>query len=178
MILSQYLSFSHSSASPGAAAIDPGRIAAQAITGIGFLGAGVIIRYKDSIRGLTTAACMWVMCAVGLSVGAGYYLYASVVSLMTLVSLIGVKMFTKKLAIDWYRDLVVVSEEREEQFERVQRAIEGRKATIAAFSLKKDRARQETTLMFRIKFHAAGTFDRKVVAEVYALPGIKSVELK
>ena len=51
--------------------VDPGRIAAQAVTGIGFLGAGVILRYKDTIRGLTTAACVWVVCAIGLAIGAG-----------------------------------------------------------------------------------------------------------
>jgi putative Mg2+ transporter-C (MgtC) family protein len=50
------------------------RIAAQAITGIDFLGAGVILRYKNMIRRLTTAACIWVACAIGLAIGYGYYL--------------------------------------------------------------------------------------------------------
>ena len=68
---------------------DPGRIAAQAITGIGFLGAGVILRYKDSIRGLTTAAAIWVACAVGLAIGAGFYLFGGAVTGLTLVSLVG-----------------------------------------------------------------------------------------
>ena len=76
MILSQYLAFGLTG-NGGAVRVDPGRIAAQAVTGIGFLGAGVIIRYGNSIRGLTTAACMWVTCAVGLSIGAGYYLYGT-----------------------------------------------------------------------------------------------------
>jgi len=75
---------------------DPGRIAAQAITGIGFLGAGVILRYKESIRGLTTAACMWVVCAIGLCVGAGYYLFSIAVSAIALISLIGLKRWEKK----------------------------------------------------------------------------------
>lgn len=68
---------------------DPVRIAGQAITGVGFLGAGVIIGYKDSIRGLTTAACAWLVCLVGLAVGAGFYLVGVAVTLLTLLALIG-----------------------------------------------------------------------------------------
>jgi len=55
---------------PGA---DPGRIAAQVVTGIGFLGAGTIIRAGGSVVGLTTAASIWLVAAVGLAVGAGLY---------------------------------------------------------------------------------------------------------
>ena len=52
---------------------DPTRIAAQIVTGIGFLGAGAIIRDGLSVRGLTTAATLWVVAAVGMACGAGYY---------------------------------------------------------------------------------------------------------
>jgi len=51
---------------------DPGRIAAQIITGIGFLGAGAIIKHGFTIRGLTTAACIWISAAIGMSAGAGF----------------------------------------------------------------------------------------------------------
>jgi putative Mg2+ transporter-C (MgtC) family protein len=56
--------------------LDPTRIAAQIVTGIGFLGAGAIIRQGASIRGLTTAATLWVVAAIGLASGAGYYAVA------------------------------------------------------------------------------------------------------
>jgi putative Mg2+ transporter-C (MgtC) family protein len=52
---------------------DPGRIAAQVVTGIGFLGAGAIMRFGMSVKGLTTAACLWTAAAIGLAVGAGYW---------------------------------------------------------------------------------------------------------
>lgn len=55
---------------------DPGRIAAQVITGIGFLGAGAIIQGKGSVRGLTTAAGIWMVATIGLAVGVGLYLVA------------------------------------------------------------------------------------------------------
>lgn len=52
---------------------DPGRIAAQVVAGIGFLGAGAILRYGVSVRGLTTAAALWTAAGIGLAVGAGYW---------------------------------------------------------------------------------------------------------
>lgn len=51
---------------------DPGRIAAQIITGIGFLGAGTIIKYGFTVKGLTTAACLWLSAGIGMSAGAGF----------------------------------------------------------------------------------------------------------
>jgi len=66
---------------------DPTRIAAQIVTGIGFLGAGAIIRQGLSIRGLTTAATLWVVAAIGLTAGAGYYSAAVITTALVLVSL-------------------------------------------------------------------------------------------
>ncbi len=71
----------------GAAYADPGRIAAQVVTGIGFLGAGTIIHEGAFIRGLTTAAGLWVVSAIGLAVGAGFYLVAAATTILALVSL-------------------------------------------------------------------------------------------
>jgi putative Mg2+ transporter-C (MgtC) family protein len=62
-------------ASPGSGA-DPGRIAAQIVSGIGFLGAGTIMQARGSVSGLTTAATLWVVAAIGMSVGAGAYVQA------------------------------------------------------------------------------------------------------
>jgi putative Mg2+ transporter-C (MgtC) family protein len=66
---------------------DPARIAAQIVVGIGFLGAGAIIRHGLSVRGLTTAATLWVAAAIGLAAGAGYYSAAVFTTAITLVSL-------------------------------------------------------------------------------------------
>jgi putative Mg2+ transporter-C (MgtC) family protein len=66
---------------------DPTRIAAQIVTGIGFLGAGAIIREGLSVRGLTTAATLWVVAAIGMACGAGYYWPAAAATLLTLLAL-------------------------------------------------------------------------------------------
>ena len=66
---------------------DPTRIAAQVVSGIGFLGAGAIIRQGFSIRGLTTAATLWLVAAIGMSAGAGYYSAAVIATAGALISL-------------------------------------------------------------------------------------------
>lgn len=67
--------------------VDPSRMAAQVVSGIGFLGAGTIIQFRDSVRGLTTAASVWAASGVGLAVGAGFYVGASATTVIVLVVL-------------------------------------------------------------------------------------------
>ncbi|OGC34210.1 hypothetical protein A2311_00950 [candidate division WOR-1 bacterium RIFOXYB2_FULL_48_7] len=69
---------------PGA---DPARIAAGVVTGIGFLGAGSIVQTGSGVRGITTAASVWVSAAIGLSCGAGFYFTALVTSILTIATL-------------------------------------------------------------------------------------------
>jgi putative Mg2+ transporter-C (MgtC) family protein len=64
-----------------AASADPGRIAAQVVTGIGFLGAGTILHTRGQVKGLTTAATIWVVAAIGVLIGAGYAVPGVVMSL-------------------------------------------------------------------------------------------------
>ncbi|MDQ4106809.1 MAG: MgtC/SapB family protein [Actinomycetota bacterium] len=66
---------------------DPTRIAAQIVTGIGFLGAGAIIRQGIDIRGLTTAASLWATAAIGMAVGAGYYVRVGATTAVVIVAL-------------------------------------------------------------------------------------------
>jgi putative Mg2+ transporter-C (MgtC) family protein len=73
-------------ARPGTPA-DPARLAAQVISGIGFLGAGAIMRYGYNVKGLTTATSLWTMAIVGLAVGAGYYLIGVVTTALMLLVL-------------------------------------------------------------------------------------------
>lgn len=66
---------------------DPARIAAQIVSGIGFLGAGVILRQNGEVRGLTTAATIWLVAALGIGVGLGQYLYTSLATTVILLAL-------------------------------------------------------------------------------------------
>lgn len=77
---------------------DPGRIAAQVITGIGFLGAGAIIQMKGSVRGLTTAAGIWMVAIIGMAVGLGLYLLSIVASLLILFILVQLERIEQRLS--------------------------------------------------------------------------------
>ncbi|THF74508.1 MgtC/SapB family protein [Cohnella fermenti] len=77
--------------------VDPARLAAQVISGIGFLGAGAILRNGDMIKGLTTAASIWTVAAIGLCVGAGYYSAALLCTFLVLVSLYMLNKWEKRL---------------------------------------------------------------------------------
>ncbi|HNX81850.1 MAG TPA: MgtC/SapB family protein [Candidatus Omnitrophota bacterium] len=78
--------------------VDPARIAANVITGIGFLGAGAILRDRgDRITGLTTAASLWVVAGLGLAVGIGFYTAALVTTVLTLIVLFFLRTAEKKI---------------------------------------------------------------------------------
>ncbi|MCD9026081.1 MgtC/SapB family protein [Cohnella silvisoli] len=94
MILSMY-GFADFVGEPNVS-LDPARLAAQVITGVGFLGAGTILFTGKSITGLTTAASIWVVMAVGLTVGAGFYLPAILSAIMILLILWGLSIVEKR----------------------------------------------------------------------------------
>lgn len=75
---------------------DPGRIAAQVITGIGFLGAGAMIHMKGSVRGLTTAAGIWMTATIGMAVGVGMYLCSIIATAMILLTLIAFQVYENR----------------------------------------------------------------------------------
>ncbi|MDR0320192.1 MAG: MgtC/SapB family protein [Treponema sp.] len=85
---------------------DPGRIAAQVVSGMGFLGAGAIIRLGSSIRGLTTAASLWLTAAIGLTIGAGMFIAALVVTALALITLIFMHLLERKIFPEdnWNKD--------------------------------------------------------------------------
>jgi putative Mg2+ transporter-C (MgtC) family protein len=79
--------------------LDPSRVVAYVVTGVGFLGAGAILKNGGSIRGLTTAASLWVVAAIGVSVGAGEYALGIFATAVVLVSLWPVRQLAKYLGL-------------------------------------------------------------------------------
>jgi len=93
MLTSLYLFDIYSSKVP----LDPARIAAGVITGIGFLGAGAIMRDTEGVRGLTTAASLWVVAGIGLAVGCGFYIAGIFTTILTLVALFFLRHAEEKI---------------------------------------------------------------------------------
>ncbi|MUL63527.1 Mg2+ transporter-C (MgtC) family protein [Mycobacterium sp. CBMA 234] len=83
---------------PGTVMLDPSRVAAQIVSGIGFLGAGIIIVRRGSVHGLTTAASVWESAAIGMAAGAGLLLLASVMTVMHFLIIVGFMPLARRLA--------------------------------------------------------------------------------
>jgi len=79
--------------------IDPSRIGSTIVTGVGFLGGGMILRARDRVFGLTTAAGIWVAAAIGMLVGAGYYLIAITGTLLAVVTIVFVRRIEHYLRV-------------------------------------------------------------------------------
>ncbi|WP_352419768.1 MgtC/SapB family protein [Proteiniborus sp.] len=91
---------------------EPARLAAQVVSGIGFLGAGTILRTGNNIRGLTTAASIWVCGGIGLAIGNGYYLGGVATTIIVLFALRGLVFVQKKLSKGQHELLIVQCKER------------------------------------------------------------------
>lgn len=87
---------------------DPGRIAAQVVSGVGFLGAGAIIQMKGSVRGLTTAAGIWMTACIGLAVGAGMYLISIIVTLLIIFILVNIERIEQRHNFLWESKIIRV----------------------------------------------------------------------
>lgn len=86
--------------------LDPSRIAAQIVTGIGFLGAGTIIAHGESVRGLTTAASIWTVAAIGIAVGCGMYRAAILGTALALLLLLVLRPIERRLDTRWRKQTI------------------------------------------------------------------------
>lgn len=101
---------------------DPSRIPSYVISGIGFLGAGTILVHRGSVRGLTTAASIWVAAGIGLVVGIGMYFVAVLATAIVLITLYILEKIEKKYLSSHNRTgIVVVAEDRKDTFSELQR---------------------------------------------------------
>ncbi|MCP4650943.1 MAG: MgtC/SapB family protein [PVC group bacterium] len=89
----------------GIAVVDPARIAAQVVSGIGFLGAGTILRFRASVRGLTTAAGLWAVAGIGLAVGSGFYSAALISTAVIYIVLVTLSRVERKIKKEIYKVL-------------------------------------------------------------------------
>ncbi len=109
---------------------DPARLAAQVISGIGFLGAGAIIREGGDIKGITTAATLWIAAIVGLAIGNGMYFAAAIATIVSIVLLVFLRIFERKLGNRSHK-MVVVIDGKEPMLKRLIEICDEQNVTIA-----------------------------------------------
>ena len=154
-------------------AFDPTRIAAQIVTGIGFLGAGVIIRQGLSIRGVTTAAGLWVAAAIGMAVGAGYWGAALIGTGVVLVGLGPLRM-AEGWVVRRRREggTLEIDLRPEEPLAPVLSVLEGRRARVSRIHLEEEETGRELRLEVRMP---PGVSGRDLVEQLTRLDEVTGV---
>lgn len=156
--------------------VDPGRIAAGAITGIGFLGAGVILKLGVTIQGLTTAASIWMVAAIGLALGAGLYIPASVSFGLTVFALIALRMIERRMSTVTFRSVTVLSDMTVGE-EEVTGAIGKSGAAVHNVDYEKDFVSRSVTYHITVSLRDRGTL-RGMSEGISALAGIRKMEIR
>lgn len=128
---------------------DPTRIAAGAMTGVGFLGAGVILKTGLSIQGLTTAACIWIVAAIGLAIGAGQYVAGVSGFLITFFSLWVLRTVEARIPRLTYKYITLVTDESGDE-QAVTALFEKRGFEISMMNYEIEFSRKEKTFLFRV----------------------------
>lgn len=116
---------------------DAARVAAQVVSGIGFIGAGVIIFQKNAVRGVTTAAGLWVAAAIGLATGAGMYAVAIAATLLTVICLEAMNFFHSRYGEKEVH--LTLNSEDEEDIISVLDAFKKDKITVESYALENDK---------------------------------------
>src|SRR5256885_1274703 len=152
---------------------DPTRIAAQIVTGIGFLGAGAIIRQGLSVRGLTTAATLWVVAAIGMASGAGYYSAAAITTVLVILSLWPLRLVAHRIFVRFRpeRERLLVDLEPGRPPGAVLDAVQGAGAHVESLAL----ADEEDRRSVAIDVDFPPETREAVLAAVSDLEGFKAV---
>jgi putative Mg2+ transporter-C (MgtC) family protein len=154
---------------------DPTRIAAQIVTGVGFLGGGAILRSGLGVRGLTTAASLWVVAAVGMAAGAGFYGAAGLSTGLALVSLWGLKRVRRRFfeELRGLRAEMVVETGMELAVHDVLRVVAERRARVERVHVEQEEGHRTVTLGLRLE---PGATPEDLAAALGAMPGLRRVE--
>lgn len=145
MVVSQY-GFTEFSGVKGYQ-LDPARIAAQVVSGIGFIGAGTIIFQRPVVRGLTTAAGIWTTCGIGLAVGTGLYLLGIVATVLTLVGLEALTLAFSSIGL--HSTIVEFSTTDKEALKRV--SVASLKETCRVVSYEMDEEERKNGTLYKVR---------------------------
>ncbi len=163
------LSFKIAAMTPGA---DPARLAAQIVSGIGFLGAGAIIQARFAVHGLTTAATIWTVAAIGIAVGCGFYLLAFIVTVFVVIVL---TVF--KLLLDYIEKqkrnyvYLITTEEKASLLADLRHALTELNIKYSSARLNRRKGSYE----FEVIFSTSENKNREFLDKVMLLQGVKEV---
>ncbi|MBD3278193.1 MAG: MgtC/SapB family protein [Candidatus Aegiribacteria sp.] len=166
--------YSGENAAPGG---EVSRIVAGVVTGIGFLGAGAIVRQSDFVSGLTTAACIWFVAALGVIIGLGDYYLASTATGIALVILVLLPFLENRLADLQRRELVIKAEDLqpEKLVESCSRILEKHNVKIGDMDIEIDRENDEISLLYHLKIRKLES-KLNLLDQLSRVQGVNSVQ--
>ena len=175
MIVSEYYHYL-SIVDPAYMRIDPARIAQGAITGVGFLGAGVILKTGFTIQGLTTAACIWVVSAVGVAIGAGLYLAGAIGAAITVLSLWVLRRAEKMIPSLSFRHLII-SGGMELKEDDIASILQKHNASVTTAGYERDVVSKESVFSYTISYK--DTMDSKrILDDLASIETVHKVSLR
>jgi putative Mg2+ transporter-C (MgtC) family protein len=157
--------------SPVGGGVDPSRISAQIVTGIGFLGAGAIVKFGTNVRGLTTAASLWVVASVGLAAGTGWYFVGALGTALAVLSLWPVHRLIARLELSGGRVFHVrLTLKKLDSFAAVSQVLLSNRVEILSVQSEKSKGARNMELELRLP---RGGLDHKVLSELERLPDVE-----
>jgi putative Mg2+ transporter-C (MgtC) family protein len=131
--------------------LDPARIASYAIASMGFLGAGAIITGKGTVKGLTTAASMWLVTGIGLAIGAGFYVPALTSVLLSLLVLYGFRQIKRHLPKDEHTLLTLVFDQTQGPLEQIKDILTSHNINVNFINYYLDQRQKTVTYKLRLQ---------------------------
>jgi len=156
--------------------VDPTRIAAGAMTGVGFLGAGVILKSGASVQGLTTAACVWIVSAIGLAIGAGQYVAGIVGFVITFVSLWFLRLLETRMPRTVYKFVTLITDSTGDE-KTIREVFEEKGFTVTKMDYMIHFPEKERTFVFTVAGKHSSPI-RQVIETLSGLSSVRKLEIK
>ncbi|WP_306590330.1 MgtC/SapB family protein [Geothrix sp. 21YS21S-4] len=177
MVVSAHFAFFQNYAGTPGIGVDPSRIAASVVTGIGFLAGGTILKTGLNVQGLTTAAGLWLVAAIGLCAGAGMYPLALAVTLMGLVALTVFRILEGKDDRMMRRDVALLLDEHAQSIQSLLASLHASGVTVSDF----DFERQPETFHIRLRFQSSFSISLGTHGFISLLekePGVQGLQVR
>jgi putative Mg2+ transporter-C (MgtC) family protein len=178
MVISEVLFAQSAGATGGSWRPDPARLGQGILTGIGFLGAGTILRHGDFALGVTTAASLWFVTVLGLAFGAGQYAIGFIGLVVALLALLVLPEAEKRIRTDWYATLTVTAALDGLNEKDLRERIEAMGLRIEHIKLSCDLEKKQNQMGFELQLKRDQLIElsRNLLAELAKCPGVLKVE--
>ncbi len=158
--------------------MDPARLGAQVISGIGFLGAGTIIRDGFNVKGLTTAASLWAVSCVGIAAGIGFYSGAVIATVIIFLTLLLLKKFEKNVSdMKRYYSIFVHSDIYSGWMGNISHVLEKHDVLIKNIEIENSENKEKILIKFVVRY-AEGIVSPGIIEELQKISGINKVYIK